>query len=72
MKRKARGSKGLHFRSLSPAQHYVGKSHYFRPIRRARVRPLVLLGFTILALFLTGPPAWFATPGPLVGGNQEN
>jgi hypothetical protein len=56
MKRSAGGRKGVHFRSFPPAQHYVGKSHYFRRVRRARVRPLILLGFTLLALFLTGVP----------------
>ncbi len=72
MKRNAGGSKGLHFHSSPPAQHYVDKSYYFRRFRRARVRPLVLLGVTLLALFLTGPPAWLATPGPPAGGSQES
>ena len=56
MKRNAGGSKGLHFYSPPPAQHYVGKSFHFRRFRRARVRPLVLVGITLLALFLTGAP----------------
>ena len=56
MKRNAGGSKGLHFHSSPPAQHYVDKSYYFRRFRRARVRPLVLLGVTLLALFLDRGP----------------
>jgi hypothetical protein len=63
MQRKARASNGVHFRTFPAGrhyvpreEHYVGKSRYFRRSRRARIRPLVLVGFTLLALFLTGVP----------------